>query len=171
MPLVVETGSGSATANSYASVAQANDYVSLRKLGDWSALAPLAREAALVAATDYLEEVYASLWLGQRLTQAQALSWPRQNVIVEGFTLPATVVPNEVSKACILLAIKVGAGETLLEDQGQRVIKEKIDVIETEYAEFSDPRTRYLQVDQTLAKYLAFAVAPGSFSQARLNRV
>lgn len=171
MPLVVETGSGSATANSYATVEQANEYVSLRKISAWGGLTLVAKEAALVAATDYLEEVYGSLWLGQRLTQIQALSWPRQNVVVDGFSLPASSVPNEVSKACILLAIKVGAGEVLLEDQGQRVIREKIDVIETEYAEFSDPRKRYLQVDQTLAKYLAFAVAPGYFSQARLNRV
>jgi hypothetical protein len=59
MSLVVETGSGSSTANSYASVDQANAYVSARRIEGWASLTLEAREASLVAATDYLEEVYA----------------------------------------------------------------------------------------------------------------
>lgn len=170
MTLVVETGSGSATANSYATVEDANEYVSLRRLTGWGTLTTQAREAALVAATDYLEEVYASLWQGQRVSQDQALSWPREYVVAHGFPVASNVVPGPVSKACIILAVKVAQGQVLLEDQGQRVIREKIDVIETEYSEFSDPRTRYLQVDHSLTPYLEGGSASDSFKQIRVRR-
>ena len=170
MAIVVETGTGSATANSYASIAQADAYIALRLFTGWSNLQDHHKEAALVSATDYIEAAYREAWQGYRVTSTQALSWPRSNVVVDTFPIDANVVPTAVVNACIEMAYRSSQGSVLIEDQGQLVVREKVDVIETEYAQFSDPAQKYPFVSKMLAPYLLSANAGGSFSQVRTIR-
>ena len=170
MAITVETGTGSATANSYASVAAADAYIDLRLLTGWSALLTANKEAALVSATDYIEAAYREAWQGYRVTKTQALSWPRSEVVVDTFPVDANLVPVAVVNACIEMAYRSSQGSVLIEDQGQLVVREKVDVIETEYAEFSDPAQKYPFVSKLLAPYLLSANAGGSFSQVRTLR-
>jgi len=170
MAFVVETGSGVPNANSYASVSAADGYVADRGIAGWSTLTNTLKEQALINATDYLEATYRDAWKGNRITATQSLSWPRSNVIVDGFLLDANIVPLPVVYACVEMAVRAAGGETLIADQGQRVKREKIDVIEIEYQDYSDPTQRYPFVNRMLAAYLVSS-SDGSFSQVRINRV
>lgn len=170
MAFVVETGAGVPNANSYASVSAADGYVADRGIAGWTSLATSVKQQALIKATDYLEATYRDAWKGNRITATQTLSWPRSNVIVDGFLLPADTVPFAVEYSCIEMALRSAAGETLIADQGQRVKREKIDVIEIEYQDYSDPTLRYPFVNRMLSPYL-LSSSDGGFAQVRINRV
>ena len=170
MAFVVETGAGVANANSYASVSAADSYVSDRGLDGWSTLTESLKEQALIKATDFIEATYRDAWKGERLASAQTLSWPRLNVIVDGFLLASNIVPIPLVNSCVEMAIKSAAGETLITDQGQRVKREKIDVIEIEYQDYSDPTLRYPFVNRLLSPFL-LSSSDGGFAQVRINRV
>jgi|LakMenEpi03Aug12_release.lakeMendotaPanAssembly.Ray.scaffolds.fasta_scaffold06132_39 hypothetical protein len=161
MAFVVETGAGLSNANSYASVSAADSYVADRGIAGWTALSSTIKQQSLVNATDYLEATYRGAWKGNRVSETQSLSWPRYNVIVDGFNFPANVVPTQVINACIEMAIRASLGETLLADQGQRVRREKIDVIEVEYQDYSDPTQRYPLVNRMVMPYLISASESG----------
>ena len=161
MAFVVETGAGLSNANSYASVSAADSYVADRGITGWAALSSTIKQQSLVKATDYLEATYRAAWKGNRVSETQSLSWPRYNVIVDGFNFPSNVVPTQVVNACIEMAIRASVGETLLADQGQRVRREKIDVIEVEYQDYSDPTQRYPLVNRMVMPYLLSASESG----------
>lgn len=162
MALVVETGTGSATAESYISVADASTYHTNRGNSAWAALASdTVREQSLRKATDYMEQVYRLRWLGYRVTITQALSWPRDEVQRLDLTLlnqysyyENNVVPPEVKNACAELALKAASGE-LLPDLGQGVIRKKVDVLEVEYDKYSPQSKRYTAIDRLLAPFLS----------------
>jgi hypothetical protein len=169
MAFVVETGAGLSNANSYASVSAADSYVADRGITGWASLSQTIKEQSLVKATDYLEATYRAAWKGNRVSETQALSWPRYNVVVDGFNFASNVVPLQVVNACIEMAIRASAGETLLADQGQRVRREKIDVIEVEYQDYSDPTQRYPLVNRMVMPYLISASESG-FGVTRVIR-
>lgn len=160
MAFVVEDGSGKADANSYSSVADADAYFSLRGNSAWAALNTAAKEAALVLATDYIEATYRSAWLGYRISATQALSWPRSSVEIDGFIVPANVVPAAVANACIELAVRASA-ESLIVDLGQQVVREKVDVLEVEYSKNSDATKRYPVASRLLNPYLLSTATDG----------
>ncbi len=164
MALVVETGTGSATADSYISLTDAATRHTNLGNTAWAALASdTVREQYLRRATEYLEGAYRKRWYGYRKTATQALSWPRSGVYTEPFGEGAvgsypylvsdTIVPTEVKNACADLALKA-ATVTLAEDLGQAVVKEKIDVIEIEYDKNAPAYTQYRSIDMMLAVYL-----------------
>lgn len=169
MAFVVETGAGLQNSNSYASVAAADDYVAERGMAGWSGLDTSAKQQALIKATDYLEATYRDAWKGDRVTQTQALSWPRISAYVDRFLLDSNIVPLPVIKACVEMAVRSASGEVLIADQGQRVKREKVDVIEIEYQDYSDPTQRYPFVNRMLTAYLKSA-SDGGFAQLTVNR-
>ncbi len=91
MSIIVEDGTGLATAESYISVADASTYFTARGNTTWDALdegeATAAREAALRLATDYMTAVYRDRWEGVRYTEGQALCWPRSGVVRDSWSV------------------------------------------------------------------------------------
>lgn len=170
MAFVVETGAGLSNSNSYSSVAAADSYFADRGVTAWAALTTTAKEQALIKATDYLEQTYRESWKGFRVTSSQALSWPRSEVIVDTFPVPANIVPAPIIKACAEMAIRASEGEDLIADLGQQIIKEKVDVIETTYAEFGSLSARYPAVNRLVLPYLYSSTSDGGFTQARVVR-
>ncbi|AGN30439.1 hypothetical protein SXAG_00158 [Synechococcus phage S-CBS4] len=168
MALVVEDGSGLSGANSYATAAQADTYASDRGLSAWTG-DTATKEAALIRATDYLEATYREAWLGYRATKTQALSWPRTNVEVDLYPIPADEVPVAVRNATIEMAIRA-LTEDLLADQTQRVKREKVDVLEIEYADGSDATKRYPFVGRMLSPYIYGGSAEGGAFSTRVLR-
>jgi hypothetical protein len=162
MALVVETGTGSASAESYISVADASTYHTNRGNAAWAALASdTVREQCLRKATDYMEQAYRLRWLGYRHSETQALSWPRNEVertdagYLNYFSYyPDDEVPTEVKNACAELALKAASGE-LLPDLTQGVVREKVDVLEVEYDKYSPQSPRYTAIDRLLAQFLS----------------
>ena len=170
MAFVVETGAGVANANSYASVAAADAYATDRGIDNWISQTTTEKQRALIKATDYLEAVYREAWKGYRVTATQGLSWPRCEVVVDTFPVEANIVPGAVVNACVEMALRATTGTALIEDQGQTVKREKVDVIEVEYADYSDPTKRYPAINSMLQPYLLSSGATAGFQQMRIVR-
>jgi hypothetical protein len=113
--MVVEDGTGLATANSYSSVASADTY--LARAGTpttWAAASDGEKEAALRKATRSLDIQYGGLWAGDRATTTQYLDWPRSSVYdLEGTLLDDDAIPAELVEAVAELAAQRVAGETI----------------------------------------------------------
>ena len=143
MPLVVEDGTGLDNAEAYISVADADAYHDARGNAAWAALAEPAKEAALRLGADYLGQAYGLRWAGARLTDTQALDWPR---VAKG-------VPEAVRRANAELAARAAAGP-LLADQGPAVKSETVGPLSVTYADGARQSVRYAAVDAMLAGLL-----------------
>jgi hypothetical protein len=164
MALIVEDGTGKADAESYISVADASTYHANRGNTAWAALASdTLREQALRKATDYIEQNYRLRFAGRRVTQEQALSWPRYDVLRDDgyYYYPGDEVPTEVKNACAELALKASTDE-LSPDLTQGVIREKVDVLEVEYDKYSPQSPRYTAIDRLLSPFLSGSSASHS---------
>jgi hypothetical protein len=109
-----------------------------------------------------MEQVYRLRWLGYRTTSDQALSWPRSEVPIPdapgsfaGYYsyVNENSVPAPVLRACCEMAIKAAASY-LYPDESQKVIREKVGPLETEYSEFGSQTIQYRAIDALLAPYL-----------------
>jgi hypothetical protein len=152
MALIVETGTGSATGESFCSVSDALAYHAARGNATWATITTTQQEQALRRATDYMEAVYSQRWAGTRTTSVQALSWPRYNVFVNGFVTLSSSVPRAVINACSELALRAAAGE-LLSDSTQQKTRTKVDVLEVEFDKYSPQSKQYLAITALLAPY------------------
>ena len=105
--LVVETGSGLATANSYATLAEATTYFDARsKPSAWVAATWQQKEQSLRIATAYLDSVYGTQWVGMRLSGAQALDWPRSDAYDMAGEIIDLAVPQRLKSACAEIAAR-----------------------------------------------------------------
>ena len=152
MALIVETGTGDSTSESFCSVVDALSYNAARGNYTWSTLTTDQQEQSLVRATDYMEAVYSQRWAGTRTSSVQALSWPRYNVFVNGFVTLSSSIPRAVINACSELALRAAAGE-LLSDSTQQKTRTKVDVLEVEFDKYSPQSTQYLAITALLAPY------------------
>ncbi len=153
MSLVVEDGSGLAGAESYCSVAAANARHTALGNAAWTG-ADAVKEAALRRATQYMLQTYRNRWNGTRITQAQALDWPRWGVIVDTrYYVLSNSVPADVANACADLALKA-ITEDLSPDLDRAVIRERVGPLETEYNPYSPQAKRFTAINAMLAPYL-----------------
>ena len=133
MALVIENGSLVSGANSFVSVAEARAFAEAR-----ASTLPEddgAVEVALIVAMDYLESLRAEYQGAKVAPATQALQWPREGVSLDGWEVPATVIPDVLKSAQCQLAIEAAGGLDLMPTgNGREVIRKKVDVLETEYA-------------------------------------
>lgn len=154
MALIVEDGTGLANAESYIAVADATTYHAARGNAAWAALASdTVREQALRRATDYMEGAYGSRWRGDRVSETQALSWPRSDAEFSGFEIASTVVPDAVKRACAELALRAAADD-LLADASAQVTSETVGPISVTYAPGARQGVAYKAVDAMVSAYL-----------------
>jgi hypothetical protein len=109
MALIVETGSGLATAESYVSVADAAEYAAARGL-TFPATPEAAAEQALRRATTWLDGRYRGSFPGSRTNRReQALEWPRINAYDRSCPpeyIEKNEIPVEIVNATIEAAIR-----------------------------------------------------------------
>jgi len=99
MGFVVEDGTGQDDATSYASVEDFISYFADRGT-DYTDTEPEAIQAALIKATDYVEQRFQHRWKGRRNTQEQALSWPRSGVLDrDGAPIATDALPVRLVRA------------------------------------------------------------------------
>lgn len=109
MALVVEDGTGLATADSYVSLADASTYAIAKGLtfaitgGDQTTA-----EQALRRATTWIDAVYASQFSGVRKNRrSQALEWPRVGAVDRDYNYVANdAVPIEIVRATVEAAVR-----------------------------------------------------------------
>lgn len=149
MALVIEDGTVVAGANSYIDVDTAKSYANARgvNLGTDDELI----ERRLVIAMDYLETLN---YKGVRTNPAeQELAWPRTGVIMDGIEFDGDVIPARLRNAQAQLVIEQTNGVAIFAstgasaEGGEKFVKrEKVDVIETEYATPKELGTELLSI-------------------------
>ena len=153
MTLIVEDGTGLPNAESYASVSFADDYHAKRGNAAWAGLVDASKEAFLRRGTEYIDAVYT--FKGHRLTDTQALAWPRD---VEG-------VPLAVQRATAELALRSINGD-LMPDSGPQVKSETVGPISVTYMDGASSFTSFSAVNSMLASLLDET----KYGQARVIR-
>lgn len=146
MALVVNATVGDASANSYVTLAEATAYMESRLNGSaWMTATEDSQNRALVEATRELTPLD---WSGTRVTDTQALSWPRRYATNPDSTYFGTqwydeaVVPQRVKDATCELAfqfLKAGTTDIAALDPTTGVIEKTVDVLTTRWA---DPYSR-----------------------------
>lgn len=141
MAIVVDNTPGGASANSFCSEAEVVAYAQTR-VNVVGFQGPALTELEKAAVCDATRELSMRNWDGQRSTTIQVLSWPRWNVLnpdsPTNFLYDPTVIPQRVKDATCELAfetIKAGSTDIAALDPKIGIIREKVDVIETEYAQ------------------------------------
>lgn len=163
MSIIVEDGTGLATAESYCSVAEATTYFSGIGNTAWAALASDAiREQNLRKSTAFMIGRYRARWAGARKTTTQALDWPRSLVPIKDAPnlyggsasyYSDTTVPQDIKNACASLALRASTA-TLLADQTRTKNSVTIGQISTTYDAVAGQAVQYVEVDAMLAPYL-----------------
>jgi hypothetical protein len=115
MSITLVATAGSASANSYASVADATTYLAAKSgASAWASATSSAKQQALISATRALN---ALTWPGQRVDTTQALAWPRAYVTdldapVGSVEFSSTAIPQWLEDATCELAFEVVRGGT-----------------------------------------------------------
>ena len=173
---VVETGSGSSTANSYVTVAQANQYLenSGRKAGAWDKKGNSGKEEALIRAFYYMIARWAVQWHGIQANEDQTGDWPRRQVFKKsGHAYASTEIAVAVKNSQIEYALIEATNSSSLfpnpeysdTSRTQTQKREKVGPIETEdrFSENRAPTTfRKFPMADNLLKHL---VTSGSQSE------
>lgn len=131
--MAIDATAGGASADSYATVAEGTSYHAAHLYGsDWDNATPDNQERALKMATRLLDERVS--WKGSKETEAQALRWPRSNVTdLDGYSIAATTVPQEIKNATIEFARHLIAGDTTADADGKGLTRLKVSSIEMEF--------------------------------------
>lgn len=116
MPVTVTATPGSASANSYISVATGDDLANVY-LGTlaWSSASTDNKGRALIMATRYLDQLE---WIGSKATTTQALAWPRKEAACGEWSFTASEIPQPIKQACFDLAEALLGDATLLRSAG-----------------------------------------------------
>lgn len=144
--LIVEDGTGVVGANTYNSLTEIRQYAEERGIilpTDDTELSILA-----IQATDYLE-TFREKYQGLKTNLSQDLQWPRSGVTLDGETLDENLLPALLKKAhCQATAEAVEAD--LQANPSASVKKEKVDVLEVEYADSAISSTGFTKVESLL---------------------
>lgn len=161
--LIVETGAGIASADSYGTLAQLAAHHVSRGNTSWAALTAYEREVAARKAADYMTQTYRSLWKGVKMTATQGLDWPRGYVYTTPYLNGAVgeypylvaddIVPTDVFHAFADLALKAATAD-LNPDLAKDIVSQTVGPISTTYSASSPQYKRYRAIDMILAPYL-----------------
>lgn len=130
MTIIVEDGTGVPGANSYIDEAYLTEYAASR-----GETLPPELEPAIIRAMDKVES-YRKNFSGKRRFK---LAYPRTDAWVDGEEFPNDEIPDEIKRAQAMFAVLVATGTSLFANFTSAAIKrEKVDVLETEYAVSAD---------------------------------
>jgi hypothetical protein len=159
--MALDTTIGAANADSYATLAEyeARAVVMGWALADTNA----ANEINLRRAAMAIDATYE--WVGMKQYQFQARDWPRLvNQLVDGWPIDPDTVPQAIKNAQMEMAYLIQGGADPLATYTGGIKRQKVDVIEVEYAGASG-RPRYDAVDRLLSGYVT--AAPGQSVMVR----
>ena len=134
MALVVEDGSVVAGANTYVTLAEFKAWADDRGI-TYGTDAAVTQQ--IYRAMDYFERLQ---FIGNKANENQPLQWPRTEALIDGYYADATEIPAPVKLAVYEAVVVEAAGNSELEVQDRRTLKEKIGDIEVQYADNSENR-------------------------------
>jgi hypothetical protein len=150
--IVVETGSGSATANSYISEPDFLTYATDRDVTITGTEAVL-----LIQAMDYIEQ---QPFKGVKGSDEQALQWPRWGVLIDGYYVDTDEIPVLLQDALCEVAIGIDGGTNPLADEARATKSEKVGEIAVTYMDGARNST-YLKAAETKLQKLLKAGSGG----------
>jgi len=164
MPLIVEDGTMVEGAESYTTVSWCTTYHVNNGNAAWANAENDAMEAALRKAARYLDGHYRARLKGYKVNPvSQEMEWPRKGVVVDysqtfltpdNGCIPTTSIPRRLKEAQCELALRALAGE-LAKDSDISVKREKVDVLETEWAEgVKKGKISYQVVDHLMSAFV-----------------
>lgn len=162
MALIVEDGTGLATAESYISVGNADAYHANIGNDAWPLLTATQREQCLRKATAFMSGRYRARWAGCRKSTTQLLDWPRGQVPIKDAPdlygnsasyYDDASVPAAVANACASLALRASAAD-LLADETRAKLSVSVGAISTTYDPYSPTAAQYREIDAMLSPYL-----------------
>lgn len=150
MSLIIESGAIVDGAESFVSVAELDSYASKRGLSLPTESAE--KEILLVKAMDYLLGREDDLQ-GQRVSIEQALPFPRDNVMVNGFSLASYDVPVQIKQAQMQLAVEATTNDLVVNTDGQEIIEQEVaGITKTRFSETgnTNKQPRFEKVERLL---------------------
>lgn len=137
--------------NSYASVADADTYHADRGNSLWADQQTASKEAALIKATDYIDQEYGSRFIGYQVSDTQPLEWPRSDIS----NIAENEIPISLKQATYQLALESLEGDlNPILPRGGEIKREKVDVLETEYMENAPIMSKRPAIDGLLRKII-----------------
>ena len=152
MALIIEDGTGLSNAQSYVDTTFVNAYFTLR------GITFISTEALIIQAMDYIEATYSQSYVGVKYTNTQSLAFPR---LIDG----SSIYPERLKSAVCELTHKASLG-TLMEDSTQKIVREQVGPITTQYSEYSDAQKQYAMVYQLLSPWLSGSTTSHVVSRA-----
>jgi hypothetical protein len=171
MALVVEDGTMVTGSESYGTVAEFIAYANKRGYTTVADNDLDVNEVALRKAASYLDGHYRMRWKGRKVNPVvQSMEWPRYGVKVADFLatdayqiiqnpelygyIGTTTIPQRLKEAQFELAYRALSGD-LATDTDISIKREKVDILETEYATgVMRGKISYPMVDQLLSDFL-----------------
>lgn len=145
--LIVEDGTGVANANTYVDDTTLIAFASDRGVTMNSTQA----KAALIRAMDYLETLS---YNGMKYESAQSLQFPRSYLYLDGYLIDNDVIPNDLKKAQMLLAIEIFNGNDPSAPITRTVEGVKVGPIDIKYSANAALTTMTPAVSNVLRKLL-----------------
>ena len=147
MAVTLDATLSGSTSNSYLTLITAEQIAANMPGGpDWIAASADEKNLSLIQATRWLETLN---YKGDRCKASQRLKWPRNGAVCDGVTSDCSGIPYRVQEAEVALAIKYNSNPSLFPGGGSGgsaptgtyVKRQKLDVLEIEYDEFSNPES------------------------------
>ena len=170
MAFKAEDGTGLSDANAYITVTFADGHHSDRGRTQWASALEAVRKTAIIRATDYIDQRFGTLFIGEKMKGSQGLEWPRADAFDrDGHVLDP--IPPQLQKACAeyaLIALRQGelapqppmpvppqGVDGTIGDAAPagEIVREKIGPIETEYRTLSEAVGGMSPEDFYLPKY------------------
>ena len=134
--------------NSYVTLADADTIAgNMPFYAEWDATTDEDKTIALIVSTNWLETLD---YVGDRCAATQNLKWPRQNASCDGVLASCAAIPFKIRQTEVMLAMAyirnpssfpdTGGGGSVA-PTGTYVKRQKLDVLEIEYDEFSNPES------------------------------
>lgn len=167
MALTVETGEGLANADSLVTLAEVRAFATSRGLTVSAVDATLEQQIRL--AHDYLLANEFRL-AGCRKVDGQALSYPRENYALYGFTVSSGTIPQGIKNVIAQLVIDSAAIDLLPTTDGKVVVSETVGPISTTYAQsgVAGGHPTLPRVEALLAPFLAGGGVSGALTSIRV---
>jgi len=143
---------GGSSSDSYATVAEADTYHAAYGNTAWAAISTSAlKEAALRKAAQYLDT---KTFVGIKASSTQSLEWPRYDVVIGGYDVSNTIIPNDIKVAQMEAAL-IASSESLTPSLSNgSVIEETVGKITKRYSDYSkDGGKKWTLVDKLLRGY------------------
>ena len=140
--IIVEDGSGVAGANSYISEADLLSYAT-----DRGTTLSTATDVLILRSMDYIEM---QRFIGVKAKDDQSLEWPRADL----YKYKSNEIPAELIKAQFALCVQIDLGNDPLSPGDRQTKREKVDVIEVEYANSAASQTIVRTISAALYKIL-----------------